>query len=858
MNKHRLIISVVLYFLALELSYADRIDIASLQQRRDAINAVLDSLESAGSINSYEAPPIIVSPKKGQGQSSVKSQLNPQKKQQPALIDKVKVSGELRASVGVDSDGEVILRRANPDLNERNYRMLSSDALNRRLNTYDPAIYSQVKVNVDAAITQAVSTHMNVTIDPWSYTGKTKRVIINGVGGDSAKVRYLTVGGTGYTLGANIFTLDNGDGFSLSETKIKKGHVPAGTVNSAFGNIFDLPELKVDYTFMPIREFWVDLKPTDAFHLRVFPMAYENQALTSDDPLKLSNNKQYWEESPWLRDWSAGHINTTDFMKGRWDRSFSFNSKDSGGQHLTALRGASFDLKPTDQTTIEGVIATPKTIWQEYGEVTAVPASIRAKHFVDDQMYVGATAAAHQGFTDNKTDAENYVGSIDTGIMPFDGLKLSIQGAHSTSHYDKQTADYASKKQGGAYLVSIENTSNAAADMLNKDYFGIQPAQKDDDFYKTKVFWARMDEKFESSLSNYHETRDDAFWSRHLSFYPSTMRYLSGLKISMGEDDVTPFAIGNGIDYGRTVLGWRGDVFLLDGQLRGLGDIRHVSNNKGDHIETVFRNEWDYKITPRWTTKSLLVWDELPKTKAGFDPFIVSGDTGKPLANAAVVGDEDPSLFTGALGSRYQMTDWSAINGVWEHTNDSTLATDNFPRGVLNSSSFALYQENGRTYRQVYPFLYSQGHFDQAPYEYFNIFKTGLELSPNEVWHFYLDYTRNSNQFAGNIDDNMNHFGLEGAFTPTKKFGIFARYSFSQWNDLDHLVFNNDSDYEGYHNIFLEARLIPSKDSTVILNYGVGPAYNIQTSSVDPKLGLYSATVLETQHIFRLIYERKF
>src|SRR5262249_12668650 len=111
--------------------------------------------------------------------------------------------------------------------------------------------------------------------------------------------------------------------------------------------------------------------------------------------------------------------------------------------------------------------------------------------------------------------------------------------------------------------------------MLNKDYFGFQPIEKTDDFYKGRFYFARMDEGFESSLSDYHQTRNDSFWSGHLTFYPSDYRYMPGLAPSQSEYDLEPFAVGNGIDYGRMVLGWRGDVDLYGGRLQGLADLRH-------------------------------------------------------------------------------------------------------------------------------------------------------------------------------------------------------------------------------------------------------------------------------------------
>jgi len=367
-----------------------------------------------------------------------------------------------------------------------------------------------------------------------------------------------------------------------------------------------------------------------------------------------------------------------------------------------------------------------------------------------------------------------------------------------------------------------------------------------------------MDQGFESSLSNYHETRKDSFWSEHLTFYPSDYRYMPGITPVQSEYDLEPFAIGNGMDYGRSAISWRGDVNLMEGKLQGLADVRHVTNNHGDNIETVSRTQWTYKATDKLTTKTLLLWHALPKTTVGVDPFVTNGDTGQNLANTAVIGGKDPSLKTGSLGARYALTDWADLNGVWEYTNDFTLGTNDFPQGVLNSSSFITYTQYGKTYRKVYPFLYNQGSFEQAPYEYHNIFKTGLELTPSEKWHVYLDYTRNPNGFAGNIDDNMNHYGIETSYVPVPKIGFFARYIFSQGYDINRLVNDKNLDYRGFNNFFFETRMILPKDLTMSIQYGVGPSYIIKTSSTDPSLAYYATTVVGTQHIVRIVFDKKF
>ncbi|MFH0753451.1 MAG: hypothetical protein V2A70_02655 [Candidatus Omnitrophota bacterium] len=777
---------------------------------------------------------------------------------------KFKVSGVVRASMGIESDGTTVFNRSNMDLNERNWRLFSKDALNNQQNTYDPAIYSRIKVIVDASVKDAVAMHLNITVDPWSYTGKTDATTVTGVwGNDTLTIQHLFWGNNGYTVNRIYTTNLIGDGLAVSEIKVKDGKVPARTLTSTFGDTFNVPELDVDYTFQPIRELWFDFKPDDITKIRVFPMAYEDQALTTDDPLHLSNNKSWWEESPWIDDWSPGHLDTTpvpeDYFKGSWDRSLAFMTRDSDGTRLTALRGVSLSVQPSEETTLLATVATPKTLWQEYNEVTAVPGSLRVKQFLGDRAYIGTTENMHLGMVDGKIDKANYVESVDIAVEPLSGVKATAQVSMSQSQNDWLDHTYRTKEKGNAYFASLEAVSSAV-DMLKTDYLSQKAAPGAGNFFKSRLYFARMDQHFESSLSNYHETRDDAFWSRHLTYYPSPYRKMPGIPgASMGEADVGAFEVGNGIDYGRNVVGWRGNTTLVDGKLNGMVDARHVTTNNNKKIEDVARTAWDYQVTDQLSAKVLGVVHQVPKTTAGVDPFVVSGDTGENLLNSAIEGGKDASLKTGAVGARYAFTDWLDLSQVWEYSNDMTLGTDNFPQGLYNSSSYRTYTENGRVYRVPVPYLYSQGIFPQAPYAYHNVFKTVLHVQPTDIWDVCFDYTRNPNKFAGQIDDNMNHIGVETSLVPNKNLGFYARYTMSRGYDLNKInQATPELKYRTYHNMFLETRYIAPKDNTFSLSYGVGPSYFVNTSATNPLLAFYMVPTLETEHIIRLSYEKKF
>lgn len=853
------------------LDRSDTLNRPDALNRLDAVNQALDQSEEAiAQAAPVEQAPVQVVPAQAAAVPTASIGSTPS----PSSGNTVKINGYARAAMGIDSSGNAIFRRANADLNERNWRILSSSGLNHNINTYDPAIYSQLKVIMDASVAAAVvSFHLNLIVDPWSFTGKSKTLLLPTAWGDQAKVQYLWWGNTGYTVNTSNHTIRFGGAFNLPEIKVKGNIVPATslatTISNQYGqtDTFNIPAVKLDYTFNPVREAWVDIKPNNDFKLRFFPMAYQDQAMTTNDPLKLSNNSQWWAESPWIDGWAQGNFNAgttpVSFTKGAWDKSLAFLTQDSPGQRLTALRGVSLAYKNDNEneTDLNAEIATPKTLWQNYSDINAVPGSIRLQQFIGNQFYIGVMGNMHLGYTTNESlDAENFVEAADTGVRPLSWLKINGEVAASKSIYDVTSPAYETKYSGNAYYASIEAASPTDQDMLRTDYFGMHPNEKTENFFKSIVYFARMDDHFESSLSDYHYTRSDSFWADNLTFYPSLYRYLPGIVPSRSAADLEPFAIGNGIDYGRSVVSWRADENLLEGKLQALEDVRHVTkNDNSGNVENVYRARATYQATDRLTTKAFFLYNQLPKTVAGVDPFLIEDNTaGTQYLNTAVPGGEDPSSKTGSLGARYQLTDWSAINGVWAYTNDIYLSTDSFPNGDLNSTYYSTYVQNGRTYTTEVPQLYDQGFFEQAPYPYHNIFKAGLEIDPTKQWHIYTDYTRNPNKFAGNIDDNMNHFGLETSYVPTPKIGFFARYTLSNGYDINRLVNDNELAFRYYHNFFFETRMVLPKDVTMSIQYGVGPAYNVQTSSTSPDLAYYSSSVLNTQHMIRIIFDKKF
>ena len=791
--------------------------------------------------------------------------------EKPAQIEiaGVKITGETQLSLGITPD-DTIWKRANFDLNERHksWRMTSDAAFNRQFNTYDPTIYDSLNVNMDTENKQGFNFHTNLTVDPWSFVGKSDKITVtDSTNSDTAELQMYYWSNTGYVVNHTINTSLKGDSFGIPELKVKDGITDPLTVapyrNTA--TTFNIPSMKIKREFQPVRELWFDYA-NEQLKFLVFPMAYQNQAYSSDDPLGITNHNIWWKDSMWLRSYTPGNFNSGDttpsFTKGHWDDSLSFLSKDSTGSYLTALRGFSFSLQPQENFSFDTTVATPKHLWQDYGQVDNIISASRLKYSPEDNFMLGATFTTRTGFITEpkqKLDSRNFVAGMDLGYEITDGLKAQAEVLNSKSFYDESNnSDYTTESHGNAYYFSFITRYPQKSIMDLKYGYDEITMDKDESYLvKSKFYASRMDKGFDSALSDFHDTRQDTFWSRHIHFRKPSAYYNAGLEgTTTNWDELNATRIGDGIDVGRSVLGFRIEAFLED-KFSNLFDVRNVHNVEGKFVENVVRDEATVKITDELTAKGLGIYQKMPKTLGGIDPFVYDGGTGEFFINSAVTDGEDPTLKTGSLGLNYDFFDWLSVDGIYERTNDYTLAYADFPHDVLRNDTtfYGTYYQNDKLYRFVQPFLYEQGLFPQAPYSFYNIFKCGLSIMPLENMEIYLDYTRNEFETASINSDNMNHVGLELTYMPTKKLGMVFKYIYSRWKDLDRLR-SGITNPVGHHNFFSEFRYLPSKEDELILQYGVGNITSISNANIDPYGG--SIATLDMQHIIRMYYRRKF
>jgi hypothetical protein len=781
----------------------------------------------------------------------------------------ITVSGQVQASIGVDSDDGFIWKRANFDLNEKNYRMLSTDAYNKKENTYDPRIYDRLRVNVDTDNEYGPGFHTTIMVDPWSFVGKTDKVTLSGGSGEKTEVELKYWGNTGYTLNESINTLRNGDSYSLPEIKVHGNKTTPTSVRTGFGNTINIPELSIDQQFQPVRELWFDYKQEE-LKFKIYPFGYENQAVIFDDPLTLSGNKTWWEDSAWIRRWKPGNFNAgatpVDFTKGYWDNSISFQVKDSEGTRLTQLRGATLEMGSKSDTRLVTSIASSKDLWQDYSEFDNVISASRITHRAGDNLILGASTTERLGFnvnTNNKTDARNILGAVDATMEITPGIVASAETAVSKSAYDLTSPGYRTDMRGNAYYGSIMGR-NDSGNLIDTPggFNGITPEKGENLFTKWRIIGAHLDEGFDPSLTSFTETRDDEFWSRHIHFRKPYKYYSTGFYANPQTfDDIKPYAIGNGIDVGRDVLGARVESSIWDKQVENLIDVRNVHETTGKYVETTARDELTVKLTDKLTFKGLGLIQDLPKTHAGIDPFVRNPISGRYYDNNQIRDDQDPSIKTGSAGLNYDFFDWLSLNGVWERTNDYYLGYDAFPRGLLNDGNMSSMSDAyGMRYRATRNWLYDQQYFPNAPYPSYDIFKAGLRFAPFDNLEMYFNWTRNEYEKAGQVDDNMNHIGTEIHYFPVEKLHFNLHYQYSRWEDIDTLTQGTGRIY-GHHNVFLETMYLISKDSDLVLQFGEAsrmPMYGeMITITWDPYPGSLWRSI-DTQHIIRLFYRLRF
>ncbi|MFH1868044.1 MAG: hypothetical protein ABH843_03635 [Candidatus Omnitrophota bacterium] len=760
-------------------------------------------------------------------------------------IEPNRIRGEYRVAFGATND-DILWKDANAD-----YHNMPGDTSWRYIfgkdkhNSYDKKIYSRLKVEVDNPINENLKTYNELVIDPWTFVGK-KRVFIRGSNGDNVEMDLKYWSNTGKTLNETYRT-ERGDIVNVNEMKIQDGKNDATTFLGLFdwgSNNFTVPEVDIDNMYVPLRKSWLEYA-NDPYKVKLFLMASQDEALTSDDPMRLSNNKIWWEESPWLDQYEpsrvferAGVTGPGDYgrtrepvKEGRWVRRLSFVAKDSDDQFLTFLRGVSFNAD-FNGTTIDAVAAAPRNLWDSYDQATSLPAALRVKTPITDNLDIGGLYTLKAGFNHNSVEAVNNMFAVDSTYRVMPNTEILSEAAVSAISVD-EAIGYNNKETGYASMVGIKN----------KGDLNILPNSENGE-YELKAAFNHMDHRFNPGLSNYRLTRNEFEFAKHIHF--------DELK---PENEAVKF--GDGIDIGRNSFNLGVKAQLPETGLSTEFDYRNVHSDGGDFIENVFRSETTYKAIPKLTLKGLAFYKNLPKTTAGIDPLINAknsysaftdyfADEDVWLENTAVQGGEDPSIGAFSAGMNYDFTDYFSGRAIVEATNDPK----DWPRGLLNNTYVTDSYSEGVIWDRVVPLLYNQSVFGIPPYSYYGIYKSGVTYYPFKPLKVDLSYVYNENKYAMAIDDNSTHQGIELEYKPSSRMKVGFLYQYTRQRDIyKEQVLGLGHNYDGHHNIFGSLDYVINEDQHFTLMFGeyVGYNYNYPESHA-------ALTALDTQHIIRVSY----
>ena len=746
--------------------------------------------------------------------------------------------GEYRIAFGADSGG-FLWKDANADYHNMpgntSWRFLYGED---RHNSYDKAIYSRLKVDLDARITDNISGFGQMVIDPWTFVGK-KKVYVTGSGGDGMELEYKYWSNTRSTINETYRT-DRGDIVRINENKVKDDKTSSASyagLTDWGSNTFNVPEEEIDRMYVPIRKLWVEYND-DPYKMKVFAMAGQEEALTSDDPMRLSNNKIWWEESAWLDRYDESRVfsrSENPLKKGQWVRNLSFMARDSEDTRLTFLRGASFNAEFPSGTSVKMVAATPRSLWDTYEQASSIPAAFELRSPVTDRLTLGGLYTFKGGVYKQSLEAMNNLGSIDASYRVFDNVQLIGQMAVSNMKVDEANGyntDYTGYAGGlGLQSQGPINTTGGKGDR-----------------YEIKAMFAGMNERFSPGLSNYRLTRKEFEFAKHIYF-----------------DDINPeneaSMFGDGIDVGRNAFNINAKAEFPDIPFDTRFDFRTVYNDSNDHVEDVYRLEGTYKPADKLTIKGLGFYKHLPKTKEGVDPLINAKSSYSAftdyfsyedvwLKNEAVEGGKDPSIGAFSAGLQYDLTDYFTAEGIFETTNDPK----DYPRGLLNTEWVDEYYKDGILWDQIVPALYGQGPFGLPPYKYYNIYKARFIYYPFAPLKVTLKYTYNENKYAMAIDDNPTAQGIEFELKPCPRTTLGFLYQYTRQRDLYKQVVTNEGyNFDGHHNIFAAFDYQINQDQHLRVMYGAYVGYDYAYPEEHDDIN-----ALDTRHIVRFSYTGKF
>ncbi|MCX5665974.1 MAG: hypothetical protein NT036_02855 [Candidatus Omnitrophica bacterium] len=780
----------------------------------------------------------------------------------------VNMRGKYGASFGFTTEDGFEWKDANGDYQEKNWRYINPQF---GVNTYDERVFDRYELEIETATRTPWNAYMDIVIDPWTFVMKQKQTVVNtnlGLGDvpDSVDVEYKLWENTGRTIGERYRTEQRSPiyfgelkvvGNQVAE-QLANGNTETGT--GLMGDFYFSRGRSVDmgdYFYRPVRKLWVDYDK-EPLYIKIFPISDQEEALSSDDPLGISNHHIYWAPSPWLYNFDFGRVyaaNATDgnfnqfqnpvIQESRWDNTLPFFTRDTNRTFLTFLRGGTLKYQSGDLASFQITAASPMGLWDYYKHVDSIPIASRLKVFPTDNIDLGVTQASKMGLHDQGVRASNNSLGVDIKYRLNDDTSVIGELVGSYSQYDYAT-HFQQGYYGFGYKTGIHSQGNA------------EPADR----FSWDLTFTTMTKRFQPGLADYRDTRVDQPWGQHIWFDQIA-----------SEDAVD--RIGDSVDVNRYVIGAKADIVLIDKLLEVNADVRNAHRyDNSKFIENISRVEATYKPAKNIELKGLVLNRIYPKTAGGLDPFLKDRYTDEPWINPFIGDGFDANLMTYSGGAKVDLMDNKvSVYGIFETTNDP----QEFPRRELSDLYFANvtqttpddtdgWMSDGTVLFDRLPTqLYLQNLFQTPPYTYYNIIKAKISYFPCDGLSISYTHVTNTNKnYAPLLDDNHTHDGVDIVYKATKKLTLRGGYSLSKIIDLRKAIDTNaaDQDYEYHNNLYLQADYIINKDQRVIFQFG-------EYGLLQKTLGMFGAplsqrylsspaSVLDTRSIFRIFYEGKF
>lgn len=807
----------------------------------------------------------------------------------------IKMRGNYGLSMGFTTD-KSIWKMANGDWQEKNWRYFSHD---QDVNIYDPRIFDRYELELETDTNTAWNGYCDIIMDPWSFIQvSNQQNIVNTAGGDNVDVRYMAWQNTGYTTNQMLRT-QTGKTIFIPEQKIIGNQVTQytgdpvfwGTGTAAGPNPFVFSagrSTDLEYIVRPVRKLWVEYKESP-FQLKIFPISDQFEALTSDDPLTLTNNHVYYAPSPWLWRFDPG----MQFASGdglpafgqqpaMWNWDEAWFAEDSNRRYLTFLRGASAQWNSEDFASLNVTAASPLGLWDTYETVTSVPIAARFKMNPSQKLTVGATYASKYGIAEQQLRAQNHVLGGDVTYNVWD--KTSIFGEIAGSLMNIEHADrQMTKDTGEAYKIGIRSDADFNAENA----------------FKSDVYFAYMSEDFSPGLSDYRDTREDRDWGRHIWFEPLS-------------DYDQACRIGDGIDINRYTVGANARARIKDGLFDVYLNFRNVhdATESNKFIENTARAEVTYNPAKRVQMKGLALVRNYHDSIGGYDPLLRNRYTDQfyfsqsklttwPETLVSAVGDgQDVNIMTFSGAAKIDIVpDKITAYGIYEATNDP----QDFPRQILNNpyaagphpanpavpggrypapfqnvpiNSFSTdYTHDNVLLNQINNALYGQDIFSQPPYDrWFNMVKACVTVRPvKEVQIKYTHVTNTNKNYAALFDNNHTHDEVVLTYSPVKSVVWTTGCSISRVIDLARAVDTShgtvwpfgatatqDTQYKQHTNIYSQLHWDFKTDQRLTFQFGESWFITPVADVFGPRWYSTSSSVLDTRAIFRVWYQGKF